>query len=142
MADPASETRAKTALIIAAILCAWGAVEAYGWENAYQRQNHDPYMVNGQEYRLEAIREMTPPDAVLGYVTDLKAGSVAADAAFNGARYTLAPRLLRRDARAGTFVLGLLSKPDNMQPVGSANGLIVVLPFNNGAVLYRRAGAR
>lgn len=136
-----NETRAKIALTVASLLCLWGAVEAWQWENGYQSHTRDPFALRAQEDRMVAINAALPANAVVGYTSDIEAGSNADGAAFNSVRYFLAPRMLVRGTKPA-YVLGLFTKPGNVTRVASANGLNVVLPFNNGVVLYQHGSAR
>ena len=136
-----NQTRATIALTVASVLCAWGAVEAWQWENGYQTHNHDPYQLRFQEVRLLAIQAAVPESAEMGYISDLAPGGNADLAAFNSARYVLAPRLLRRGTHE-KWVLGIMSKTESVAKLAEAHGLVVVQPFNNGAVLYGHGGAQ
>lgn len=136
-----NETRVTIAITLAAVLCAWGAVEAYQWENVYQTQTHDPYFVRLQESRLLQVLATVPENAVIGYVTDLEPGSTSDSAAFGTARYVLAPRILERSTKPA-WVLGIVAKPDKAVALGASKGLVPVSPVNNGALLYRHEGAQ
>jgi hypothetical protein len=141
MADSENTGRMKAALIACAVLSAWGGLEALTWETAYQKQNRDPYMLNAQDVRLAQIRDTLPPDTVLGYVTNLKPGSTEDSAAFSSAQYVLAPRLLKRGSYAH-WVLGIISKPDDVITLARLNNLSAVIGFQNGAVLFQNEGVK
>jgi hypothetical protein len=128
---------AKAGVALAAFASLWGALEYGRFESAYQRQNRDPYLVAAQFPRFEDFRAATPENAVLGYLTDLAPGSVAADAMFNTAQYVLAPRILRKDI-AHALVLGNFSKAGDFAGVGREHGLHVERDFGNGVVLFRK----
>src|SRR5882724_11647429 len=100
----------KIGVAAAALLSLWGAVEYFGFETGFQKQNRDPYQIAAQAARLEGVRAMLPPGGELGYLTDLDPGGVAASATFNGAQYVLAPRLLHKDPDRPQ-VLGNFSRP-------------------------------
>jgi hypothetical protein len=122
-------------MIAAALLAAWGALENFQLESANTQR--DPYMVNVQADRLARLLQAVPPTAVVGYISDLHDDSTAAQAMFNSARYTLAPRLLV----AGTdrdFVLGNFTRPMDYAAFGRERNLQFVQDFGNGAVLYRK----
>jgi hypothetical protein len=136
MPDSGSTGRVKAALIAGAVLCAWGALEAFSWEAAMQRQSHDPYMLSAQDVRLDQIRNAVPADAVMGYVSDLKPGSTEDSAAFGTAQYVLAPRLLKRGSYAH-WVLGIISRPDDEITLARIHNLSAEIGFTNGAVLFR-----
>jgi hypothetical protein len=125
----------KAALIAAALLAAWGAVESFEIES--ESSAGDPYMVNLQPARLAGVMETIPSTAVVGYLSDQN-NSTAALAMFNSARYTLAPRLLVEGTDRDT-VLGNFTKPADYAAIAREHGLEVVRDFGNGVVLFRRA---
>ncbi len=125
----------------AAALCLWGALETYAFETAYQEQNRDPYMIAAQVSRLAPVAAAVPEDAVMGYLTDLPDGSVAASAMLMGAQYVLAPRLLARGTN-GEWVLGNFTRPADFAALGRSRGLALQQDFGNGAVLFRREARR
>lgn len=125
-------------LAAAAALCLWGAVQSYATEAAYQRDNSDPYMVAMQVQRLGPVLAAVPQDAVMGYLTDAPSGVVDA-AMFDGALYTLAPRLLERGADHA-WVLGNFTRPGDFEAVARSHGLRLVQNFGNGVVLFRKDG--
>jgi hypothetical protein len=123
-------------MIAAALLAVWGAIENFQLESASTLR--DPYMVGVQADRLAGVMQAVPPTAIVGYISDLHDDSTAAQAMFNSARYTLAPRLLI----AGTdrdFVLGNFTKPMDYATFGREHGLQFVQDFGNGVVLFKKA---
>lgn len=131
-------TRLKAALIAAALLAVWGAVESFQIETGNNAP--DPYMVNLQPARLAGVMEAIPRTAVVGYVSDQNKtqNTSAALAMFNSARYTLAPRLLV-EGTDRDWVLGNFTKPSDYAAIGLDRGLKVSVDFGNGVVLFRRA---
>ena len=126
----------RSAIYTAAVLFAlWGAVEHYALEKARSAHQRDPYFANVQPLRLAGAIEAVPPDAVVGYITDLQPGTVAALAAFNTASYALAPRLLV-PATDKEWVLGNISIPQDYASFGASHGLRFVKDLGSGAVLY------
>jgi hypothetical protein len=123
-------------VLLAAALALWGVVEYFGFESSYQKQYHDPYLIAAQAARLENFREAVSSDAVLGYLTDATPGSVTADSMFLAAQYTLAPRLLQKDA-SHQQVLGNFTRQADFAAIGTQYGLILERDFGNGVVLYR-----
>lgn len=123
-------------MIAAALLAAWGAIENFQLESANSQR--DPYMVTVQAERLAGLLQAVPPTAIVGYVSDLHDDSTAAQAMFNSARYTLAPRLLV-EGTDRDFVLGNFTKPTDYAAFGRERNLQFVQDFGNGAVLYRKA---
>jgi hypothetical protein len=127
----------KVGVALAAFASLWGVLEYGHFESLYQRRNRDPYLVAAQFPRFEDFLAATPENAVLGYLTDLEPGAVAADSMFNTAQYVLAPRILRKDA-AHDLVLGNFTKPGDFTGMGSEHGLHLERDFGNGVVLFRR----
>jgi hypothetical protein len=131
----------KISIAAAALLALWGAVDFFGFETGYQKQNRDPYQIAAQAVRLEGVRAALPANAEIGYLTDLEPGGVAASAMFNGAQYVLAPRLLHQAADQ-VLVLGNFSRPGDFAAIGRQHGLRVERDFQNGVVLFRKDSAR
>jgi hypothetical protein len=129
--------RVNIGLTAAAMLCLWGAIAYFGFEAVFNQQNRDPYQTAAQAARLADLRAALPQDAVLGYLTDLEPGSVAASASFNIAQYALAPRLLRQDAEQPEL-FGNFSRPADFAAVGRRHGLRIERDFGAGVVLLRK----
>lgn len=127
--------RLKAALVAAALLALWGALENFKIESQVNRL-HDPYMVNDQPRRLTGVIGIVPRTAIVGYVSDLPDNSTAWLAIFNSARYTLAPRLLV-DGTDREWVLGNFTKPGDYPGVGREHGIEMVQDFGDGVALYR-----
>lgn len=130
----------KAALVAAALLAVWGAIESYQVETGSSLR--DPYMVTLQPARLAGVIETIPPTAIVGYLSDLhdrtESTSAAALAMFNSARYALAPRLLVQGTDRD-WVLGNFTKPADYSAIGREHGLDLSQDFGNGVVLFRRA---
>ncbi len=137
MADSTAvyQPRLRAALIAAALLALWGAIESFQLEN---RANdlRDPYMVNDQPRRLTAAMQMVPRTAIVGYVSDLPDKDTAWLAIFNSARYTVAPRLLV-DGTDHEWVLGNFTKPGDYAAIGREHGIQMVQDFGDGVALFR-----
>jgi hypothetical protein len=129
--------RANAGLGAAAVLSIWGAIAYFGFETAFNEQNRDPYQTAAQAARLADLRASVPEDAVLGYLTDLEPGSLAASTAFNVAQYALAPRLLMQDAGQAQ-VFGNFAHPADFAALGREHGLRVERDFGAGVVLFRK----
>jgi hypothetical protein len=127
----------KAALIAAALLAVWGAVECFQIETGNNAA--DPYMVNLQPARLAGVVGAVPRTAVVGYLSDLQGNSAAALAMFNSARYALAPRLLV-EGTDRDWVLGNFTRPTDYASLGRERGLELSRDFGNGVVLFQRAG--
>jgi len=128
----------KAAVVLAALTSLWGAFEYLGFESSYQRQYADPYQVGAQFSRFEAFQARVPENAVMGYLTDLAPGSVAAEAMFGSAQYVLAPRLLEKTPAGHDLVLGNFAKPGDFLTLGLPYGLRLEQDFGNGVVLFRK----
>jgi len=121
----------------AIVFCLWGAFQSYGLESAYQRQSPDPYQISAQFIRLGPVLSAVPENAVLGYVTDAEAGSVADSSLQLSAEYVLAPRLVTRGADHD-WVLGNFTRPADFAAYGKNLGLRLQQDCGNGVVLYRK----
>ncbi len=129
--------RVNAGLTVAAVLSIWGAIAYFGLETAFNEQSRDPYQTAAQAARLADLRASVPEDAVLGYLTDLAPGSLAASASFNVAQYTLAPRLLRQDTTQPQ-VFGNFTHPADFAALGREHGLRIERDFGAGVVLFRK----
>lgn len=127
--------RLKAALMAAALLGVWGAIESYQIETGSSLR--DPYMVNLQPARLAGVIDAISGTAIVGYLSDQN-NSTAALAMFNSARYALAPRLLV-EGTDRDWVLGNFTKPADYSAIGGEHRLSLVRDFGNGVVLFRRA---
>jgi hypothetical protein len=125
----------KAALIAAAMLAVWSAIEGFQIET--ESNVGDPYMVNLQPARLAGVMEAVPRTAIVGYFSDAGNGSTAALAMLNSARYTLAPRLLV-EGTDRDWVLGNFTKPADYAAFSHERDLRVVQDFGNGVVLFRK----
>lgn len=132
-------TRVQAGVLAAAALSLWGAIQYYVFEDGFQKQARDPYQVAAQQTRFAGVRDAVPADAVLGYVTDLEPGSSAAAAAFSGAQYALAPRLVRSDTDAA-ITLGNFAHPADFAAIGRQHGLRIEHDLGSGVVLFRKEG--
>jgi hypothetical protein len=129
----------KAALIAAALLGVWGAIEnLQSFQIDTEMNVGDPYMVNLQPARLAGVMEVIPRTVVVGYLSDSQNSSAAALAMFNSARYTLAPRLLV-EGTDRDWVLGNFTKPADYAALARERWLRVVQDFGNGVVLFGRA---
>jgi len=126
--------RSLAGVAIAALLSVAGATEFYGEQTERNRVERDPYKVSDQVIRFAPVKEIVPPDAQVGYVSD-----VAADPALVlTAQYALAPRLIVRNPASG-WVIGNFSKPQDFAAFGRGRGLTLVKEFPSGVVLFRRS---
>lgn len=133
----ASPMRMTAGLMAACLVCLWGALEYSAAESEYQHQNHDPYLVADQATRFAAFESSVPRNAILGYLSDAAAGSVADSTLFTSAAYTLAPRLVERGVDR-EYVLGNFTRPADFAALGRSHGLRMQQDFGNGVVLFRK----
>ncbi|HTP31785.1 MAG TPA: hypothetical protein VMJ75_06405 [Candidatus Acidoferrales bacterium] len=129
--------RVTAGLLIAALLCLWGAFQSYAFESEYQRQNPDPFQISAAFRRLDPVRGAVPDRAVMGYLTDLEPGSGMETAMFLTAQYVLAPRLLERNLEHA-WVLGNFTRPADFAALGKSKSLRLERDFGAGVVLFRR----
>lgn len=127
--------------IAAVILCLWGALEFASLERTWNAQFRDPYLIASQHQRFEGARQIIPADAVVSYLTDLEAGSVQWSAAFNGAQYVLAPRLLEDGAKR-EWLLVNYGKAADFAALAQQHGYRVERDFQNGVLVMRKQEAR
>ena len=128
----------KAGVCAAAALAFYSVIDFVQWEDAFRRNNIDPYSIFTQEARFGSIRSRLPEGTAAGYVTDLPPGSVQAQAAFASARYALAPRMLVELSDGAEWVIGNFSRPPDVAAIAKQNGLTPVDDFGNGVVLFRR----
>jgi hypothetical protein len=102
--------------------------------------NRDSYRVGFQHERLRQLNAELPREGILGYVSDLPFGGTQDSAAFLGAQYVLAPRLLVRvnNPVKPEWVLGNFSRAVDPAPYAAAHHLRVVKEYGPGVVLFRR----
>src|SRR5215831_5329046 len=137
----ATTDRARTlvtaAVLAAAALSLWGAVQYQRAESAFQRTSPDPFRIGAQEIRFAKFRAAVPADATLGYLTDAVPEDPRAVPMFLAAQYNLAPRLLQKST-GYDLVLGNFMRPADFAALGRQHGLRIERNFGNGVVLFRR----
>src|SRR5579871_4739414 len=109
--------RVLVGLALAVLLCLWGAYQSYEAEVSYEQQSSDAYTVAVQVRRLSPALEVVPANTVLGYLTDVDAGSDLDSIMINTAGFVLAPRLIERTG-AHEWVLGNFLRPADFTNVG------------------------
>ena len=108
----------------------------------FNRDNPDPYRISYQEPRFREAAALLPLDEPVGYLSNLELNELRGAAAFFGAQYALAPRILIPfpDARAGRFVVGNFSAEvelsDATSRLAREHNLRVVRAFDNGVVIF------
>jgi hypothetical protein len=122
------------------VLALFGCLDFYQTASAYAVANRDLYQVGLQRTRLLPLMAELPPDAVIGYLSDLPLSDVRGSAAFSGAQYVLAPRVLIRadHPTRPKWVLGVFSRVLDPTPFATSNGVEVVRTLGPGVVLFRR----
>jgi hypothetical protein len=126
---------------LAAIVSLLAALECSSALSASNQAAQDPYLINIQDRRFSALAGAVPAGASVGYVSDLAPDSVAGQAAFQGARYALAPRLvapLEAAAPGVSLAVGNFSGPVNLEDLRARQGLTLVHDFGGGILLLRR----
>ena len=128
---------------VAALLAFNAAMDYYRAAEEAAREP-DPYRLERQRERFRPVREAIPPEAVVGYLSDLPRGEFAARIAFSGAQYALAPRLLVPVDRfpGGGYVIGNytvdVAGTDIVARAIENHGLEFVRDYGAGLVLYRK----
>jgi hypothetical protein len=108
----------------------------------FNRQNPDPYRISYQEPRFREAAALLPLEQPVGYLSNLELNELRGAAAFFGAQYALAPRILIPfpDPRAGRFVVGNFSAEvelsDATSRLAREHNLRVVRAFDNGVVIF------
>jgi hypothetical protein len=129
----------QSGLSVIAGLCLIVGVRAYRDADAYARAYQDPYLINAQPARLGEAARLLPDKAVIGYLSDLSLADTPGQAAYFGAAYALAPRLVTRDPDSPQWVLGNFSRPQDFAAAGAAHHLVLVRDLGNGVVVFRRS---
>ena len=124
--------------LAAVLLTVWGAIEFFRLERIWNSEFRDPYLVNVQDARLGAVRDIIPADAVVGYMTDMEVNSIQWSAAFNTAQYELAPRILEVGTNREWLLANFAGKGDFVA-FAQANGFRVERDLGNGVAVLRRA---
>jgi hypothetical protein len=125
---------------LVALLALAASLEFYRTTTISNRSSGDPYEVETQVRRLREAAAVLPRDAVVGYVSDVPFDQVRGSAAFFGAQYALAPRVLvELPARESTdWVLGNFSKPADIAAVAQHHQLKLERDLGRGVIIFRR----
>ena len=132
-------TRAAVCLVVGLALAS--VVDFYRTVDKKNRTWQDPsttYIIGIGPKRFREVISMMPPEAVLGYISDLPeegAGAVW----FAGARHALAPRLLipLQNPQKQDWILGNFSKPVDLHQIEAQNQLQLVRDFGSGVAMFR-----
>jgi hypothetical protein len=146
MSVPKSEEKLRYPLRVlsgvglVAVLSLAASLEYYQTTTLSDRSSGDPYAVETQVQRLREAAALIPRGVVVGYVSDVPFDQVRGSAAFFGAQYALAPRLLvELPAREATdWVLGNFSKPADVVALEQRHQLKVVRDLGGGVLILRR----
>jgi hypothetical protein len=126
--------RTIAGLCICAALSVYGALQFYSEQRERNRTQPDPYMLIDQERRFAPVREIVPPNALLGYVSDLATNPTL----LLTAQYALAPRLVVKNPTSD-WVIGNFARPQDFAAYARSHGLILVKQFPEGVILFRRS---
>ena len=123
--------------LAALLLTVWGGIEFLRLERIWNSEFRDPYLVNVQESRLGAVKDIIPADAVVGYLTDMQPDSIQWAAAFNTAQYELAPRILELGTNR-EWLLANFAGHGDFPAYAQANGFRVERELGNGVAVLRK----
>lgn len=126
--------RTLAGLSIPALLSVYGTIQFYGAQTERNQTQPDPYKLIDQERRFAPIKEIVPPNALVGYVSDLPTDYTLTLTA----QYALAPRLLVPNPTSN-WVIGNFTRPQDFAEFGRTRGLVLVKEFPDGVVLFRRS---
>jgi hypothetical protein len=126
--------RTLAGLSISALLSLYGAIQFYGEQTERNQTQRDPYKLIDQERRFAPIREIVPPNAVVGYVSDLATDPTL----MLTAQYALAPRLIVKNPTSN-WVIGNFAHPQDFEAFARAHGLTLVKEFPDGVILFQRS---
>lgn len=162
-----SATRVQIGVVAVAILAIFGSFNPYQISMDMAQHFSDPYHVAAAEQRFAEVARRLPANGAIGYISDLPCEGCASDpaqvpgtprrqggdmrlgaalrnagnAAFVGARYALAPRLVAPipEAASAEWAVGNFSAPGDFAAFGAESGFTMVADLGSGVVLYRRA---
>jgi hypothetical protein len=128
----------------ACVLLSLSAVlDLYQGTAEHNAQQPDPFRIGYQEPRFREVAAQLPLDQPVGYVSNLAFPELRGSAAFFGAQYGLAPRILVPfdHPRAGPFTIGNFSADVELADITShlarEKGFRVIRALDSGVVLFR-----
>ncbi len=133
MANVRYPPRTIAGLSICALFSLYGALQFYGEQREIDRLQPDPYKLIDQERRFASVREIVPPNARVGYLSDLATDPTL----LLTAQYALAPRMIVKNPTSD-WVIGNFARPQDFEAFARAHGLILVKEFPDGVILFRR----
>lgn len=141
---PRSPLVVLPAVALVALLCLFAALEYYRATTVAIRRLPDPFRVGYQEQHFREVAGMLPADAVVGYISNAPFDSFPGAAAFFGAQWALAPRIVvpHDNPRATEFVVGNFSAgvetADIISKIARDMDMHVVRDLDSGVVLFRK----
>jgi hypothetical protein len=137
--NPVLNRAALGTMVALAVVGAISYCHTVGEKNlSYQAPWMTDVIGSGPE-RFREVIAMVPPEAVVGYVSDLPDSTQRGQVAFYGARYALAPRLviLHETPQKQDWILGNFSKPVDLAQIEKENRLNLVQDLGSGVVIFR-----
>jgi hypothetical protein len=129
-------------LVVGAVgfMSLWGCLDFYRSVKLRNSMNNDPYDVAVQLERFRGPDSLLPRTALVGYISDVPFDEARGSAAFFGAQYALAPRILVElsEEQKPEWVLGNFSKLTDYEALASLDQLAVVKDFGRGLIVFRR----
>jgi hypothetical protein len=119
---------------VVTLLSLYGTLQFYGEERERSQTQPDPYKLIDQERRFAPVREIVPPNSLVGYVSDMTTDPTL----LLTAQYALAPRLIVRNP-SSDWVIGNFARPQDFEALARAHGLMLVKQFPDGVILFRRS---
>jgi len=115
-------------------------LDNYRLLSSYNRFQPDAYRIGGQQERWREVGQLLPQGCVVGYLSDVPFEDVRGSAAFFGAQYALAPRLLvdLKPGREVRWVVGDFAKPADLQKIQAEYRLRLVRDFGGSLALFER----
>lgn len=128
------------AVVVVIVLSLMAAMNFLASIKTYDQGQPDPYQVASQEARFQPLLDRVPPNAVVGYFSDLSLDNNAGLGAYFVAQYWLAPRLLVPVTTAAwhEWAIGNFSKKLDAPAAGVPYQLNEVQDTGAGVILYRR----
>jgi len=126
--------RTLAGISLSAILSFYGGLQFYGEQREQNQIQPDPYKLADQERRFAPVREIVPPNALVGYVSDLATDPTL----LLTAQYALAPRLLVKNPTSD-WVIGNFSRPQDFAAFARAHEFTLVKEFPDGVILFRKS---
>lgn len=126
--------------IAVAVLSFFSVTDYWRFTTAYNEKNPDAYRIGFQAPRFRAVAAEVPPNAVLGYISNLDFNDLKGSTAFFGAQYALTPRILVPwgSEHATGLVLGNFSAEIDPESYAVSHGMRLVRNFGAGVFLFRK----